>query len=201
MRELVVSVAVVAVLTASAFDFIAVDGPTPAGDGTACDTAAFVKTLPVEGKLVRATWTVSGLGVFRAYVNGVEVGAEDFLKPGFTHVEKRRHAFAYDVTGKDVRAAADALVVAWNPGSSGGWGVADVLTGTSEPYGRLTCDFPHRTGECPLYYNRLPTGRPWKADEFWVTKYIDAPSPGMVSSCGSPSPPHSRNHSSVWMPR
>ena len=74
--------------------------------------------------------------------------------------------------------AADALVVAWNPGSSGGWGVADVLTGVREPYGRLTVDFPHRTGECPLYYNRLPTGRPWKAGEFWVTKYIDAPSPG-----------------------
>ena len=77
-----------------------------------------------------------------------------------------------------LKAAADAMVVAWNPGSSGGWGVADVLTGTSEPYGRLTCDFPHRTGECPLYYNRLPTGRPWKKGNYWSTKYIDAPSPG-----------------------
>lgn len=78
----------------------------------------------------------------------------------------------------ELKAAADAMVVAWNPGSSGGWGVADVLTGVREPYGRLTSDFPHKTGECPLYYNRLPTGRPWKAGGFWVTKYLDAPSPG-----------------------
>ena len=74
--------------------------------------------------------------------------------------------------------AADALVAAWNPGSSGGWGVADVLTGLAEPYGRLTVDFPTKTGECPLYYNRLPTGRPWRPNERWVTRYIDAPSPG-----------------------
>ena len=83
----------------------------------------------------------------------------------------------------ELMSAADAVVVAWNPGSSGGWGVADVLTGRSEPYGRLTVDFPHKTGECPLYYNRLPTGRPWKADKYWVTKYIDAPSPGRSLLC------------------
>ena len=74
--------------------------------------------------------------------------------------------------------AADALVAAWNPGSSGGWGVADVMTGLAEPYGRLTVDFPTLTGECPLYYNRLPTGRPWQPNTLWVTRYIDAPSPG-----------------------
>ena len=83
----------------------------------------------------------------------------------------------------ELMAAADAVVVAWNPGSSGGWGVADVLTGRCEPYGRLTVDFPHRTGECPLYYNRLPTGRPWKPNGEWVTKYIDAPSPGRSLLC------------------
>ncbi len=74
--------------------------------------------------------------------------------------------------------SADALISAWNPGSSGGWGVADVLTGKTEPYGRLTVDFPTKTGECPLYYNRLPTGRPWEPNKYWVTRYIDAPSPG-----------------------
>ena len=78
----------------------------------------------------------------------------------------------------ELKAAANALLVAWNPGSSGGWGLADVLTGCAEPYGRLTVDFPHKTGECPLYYNRLPTGRPWTKGGYWSTKYIDAPSPG-----------------------
>ena len=74
--------------------------------------------------------------------------------------------------------ACDALVEAWNPGSSGGWGVADVMTGVAEPTGRLTVDFPHKTGECPLYYNRLQTGRPWVEGNMWTTRYIDAPSPG-----------------------
>ncbi len=74
--------------------------------------------------------------------------------------------------------ACDALVEAWNPGSSGGWGVADVMTGLAEPTGRLTVDFPHKTGECPLYYNRLETGRPWVDGDRWTTRYVDAPSPG-----------------------
>ena len=55
---------------------------------------------------------------------------------------------------------ADALVMAWNPGGSGGWGVADVLTGLSEPYGRLTVDLPSASGVCPQFYSRTTTGRP-----------------------------------------
>ena len=90
--------------------FIAVDGPVPKGDDNVCDTARFVKTFECGGEVRRATWTVSGLGVFRAYMNGGEVGADDCLKPGFTHVAKRRHSFSYDVTplvkkGRNVLAA------------------------------------------------------------------------------------------------
>ena len=90
--------------------FIAVDGPIPKGDDNVCDTARFVKTFECGGEVRRATWTVSGLGVFRAYMNGGEVGADDCLKPGFTHVAKCRHSFSYDVTplvkkGRNVLAA------------------------------------------------------------------------------------------------
>lgn len=55
---------------------------------------------------------------------------------------------------------ADALVMAWNPGGCGGWGIADVMTGLAEPWGRLTVDMPYATGTCPLYYSRTTTGRP-----------------------------------------
>lgn len=68
-----------------------------------------------------------------------------------------------------------ALLVGWNAGTCGGWGLADVLTGRAEPYGRLTCDFPRTTGQCPIYYNRLPTGRPNGTAPKYVTRYIDAP--------------------------
>ena len=83
---------------AGAMEFIAVDGSLPKGSDAVCDTAAFVKAFETRKPVRSARWTVSGLGIFRAYVNGREVGAEDFLKPGFTHVVKRRHSFSYDVT-------------------------------------------------------------------------------------------------------
>ena len=92
--------------------FIAVNADVPLGTNGVSDTARFVKTFECrDAKAVRrAVWTVSGLGVFRAYLNGQEVGAEDCLKPGLTHILKRRHSFAYDVTallksGRNVLAA------------------------------------------------------------------------------------------------
>ena len=92
--------------------FIAVNADVPVGTNGVSDTARFVKAFECRDvKAVRrAVWTVTGLGVFRAYLNGQEVGAEDCLKPGLTHILKRRHSFAYDVTvllkpGRNVLAA------------------------------------------------------------------------------------------------
>lgn len=53
-----------------------------------------------------------------------------------------------------------ALLTAWFPGTEGGNGIADVLTGRCAPTGRLPMSFPRATGQVPLYYNHLPTGRP-----------------------------------------
>ena len=76
-----------------------------AEDGTAC----FVKKIANGRAVKEAYWTVAGLGVFEAYVNGKPVSRKgcraakgrlvrDFLKPGFTSNTKTKYAFTYDVT-------------------------------------------------------------------------------------------------------
>ena len=70
-----------------------------------------------------------------------------------------------------------AVVCAWQPGTEGGRGVADILTGATEPRGRLPVSFPHVTGQCPLGYRRFATGRPdpLGGDSVWWSHYEDAP--------------------------
>ncbi len=73
---------------------------------------------------------------------------------------------------------ANAVAVAWNLGSAAGLGIADVLLGEVEPWGRLTTDFPNASGECPKFYSRTTTGRPngtYEQGPRWSTRYRDAP--------------------------
>ena len=83
---------------AGAADFISVEGPVPEVNRGGCSTAVFVRPVTNRAAVVSAKWTVTGLGVFRVFLNGAEVGAGDFLKPGYTHPGKRRSSFSYDVT-------------------------------------------------------------------------------------------------------
>ena len=57
----------------------------------------FLTTITNEKAVTSAKWMATSLGVHEIYVNGKPVGYE-FLKPGLTHREKRRHSFTYDVT-------------------------------------------------------------------------------------------------------
>ncbi len=81
--------------------FISVDGKPEGG----ADTASFLKTIVNAKDVAQVYWFTTGLGVYDAYANGanithLEEKGEDkeFLKPGFTHFAKRRHAFGYDIT-------------------------------------------------------------------------------------------------------
>lgn len=57
----------------------------------------FVFTLRNEQKVKSAKWMTTGLGVYDLYLNGQRIG-EEILKPGFTHYEKTKRSFTYDIT-------------------------------------------------------------------------------------------------------
>ena len=54
----------------------------------------------------------------------------------------------------------DAIMNVWFGGSEAGDAIADVLFGDKAPCGRLTMTMPRATGQVPIYYNHLNTGRP-----------------------------------------
>ncbi|MFE8154758.1 beta-glucosidase BglX [Brenneria goodwinii] len=56
---------------------------------------------------------------------------------------------------------ADALLETWFSGTEGGNAIADVLFGDYNPSGKLPMSFPRSVGQIPIYYNHLPTGRPY----------------------------------------
>ncbi|HEX3491819.1 MAG TPA: glycoside hydrolase family 3 N-terminal domain-containing protein, partial [Streptosporangiaceae bacterium] len=70
---------------------------------------------------------------------------------------------------------APGLLEAWFPGTEGGNAVADVLFGKADPSGKLPITFPRNVGQIPIYYNQLPTGRPYSATNKYTSKYLDVP--------------------------
>ena len=85
----------------------------------------FVSTLKNEGKVVKAKWMTTGLGVFEIYVNGTPIG-EEILKPGFTHYAKTKRSFTYDVTAafKTKAGAENILAAQVTPG----WWADKIIT-------------------------------------------------------------------------
>ena len=68
-------------------------------DGTrAADGASWFVSNPRNAKKVkRAVWKTTALGTYDLYINGQLVG-DEVLKPGFTHFEKTKYSFTYDIT-------------------------------------------------------------------------------------------------------
>jgi len=54
----------------------------------------------------------------------------------------------------------NAIMNVWFGGSETARAICDVLYGDVNPSGKLTVSMPQATGQEPLYYNHLPTGRP-----------------------------------------
>jgi beta-glucosidase len=70
---------------------------------------------------------------------------------------------------------AEAVLACWYLGSEAGHAVADVLTGRWNPSARLPVSWPVEVGQIPIFYSRLPTGRPIDPKFRYSSKYIDMP--------------------------
>ncbi len=66
-----------------------------------------------------------------------------------------------------------AILQAFHLGTEGRTALAEVMTGRVNPSGKLPMTFPRATGQVPIYYDRLPTGRPRLTDARYETGYTD----------------------------
>lgn len=94
---------------------------TRAADGTSW----FMSTVKNDKKVSRALWMTTGLGVYEIYVNWKLVG-DEILKPGFTHYEKTKLSFTYDVTGCFKTASGDENVLSAQV--TPGWWADKIIT-------------------------------------------------------------------------
>ena len=70
---------------------------------------------------------------------------------------------------------ADALLIAWFPGTEAGNAIADVLTGRVSPSGRTPITWPRALGQIPLFYGQRNSGRPENPQDRFTSKYLDTP--------------------------
>ena len=68
-----------------------------------------------------------------------------------------------------------AILETWFAGTEAGNAIADVVFGDVNPSGKLPVTFPRSVGQIPIYYNMMSTGRPFKAEEKYTSKYLDTP--------------------------
>lgn len=72
----------------------------------------------------------------------------------------------------------EAVIMAWLPGTYGMYSLADIIFGKINPSGKLSMSFPYCSGQLPMSYNALNTGRPKpKGDGFnlYFSNYLDVP--------------------------
>ena len=77
------------------------------------------------------------------------------------------------VLGKEIAEQCSAIVECWQLGIMASPAITNVISGCVVPEGKLTMSFPRATGQCPIYYNHFSTGRPYRSDYKFTSRYID----------------------------
>lgn len=84
----------------------------------------------------------------------------------------------------ELEALSDAVVVSWFLGSESGSAIADVLTGSRSPSGRLPISFPRHAAQIPIYHARKSTGRPATTPPKMFTARLTDVEPGPLFPFG-----------------
>jgi len=66
-----------------------------------------------------------------------------------------------------------AILETWFLGTTAGDAIAEVISGDYNPSGKLPVTFPKNVGQIPIYYSLKNTGRPFKAEDKYTSKYLD----------------------------
>ena len=124
----------------SAADAEVVQGKINGSNWRAADGASwFVSEVTNDLKVKSAKWMTAGLGVYDIYVNGKLIG-EEVLKPGFTHYEKTKLSFTYDITDV-IKTGAGAVNQLSAQVTPGWWGDKIVTPGNHEGMIGKKCAF------------------------------------------------------------
>lgn len=121
----------------------------------------------------------SGEAASRADIT-IPKGQQELLK-GIYQVNRNIAAVIFTGRPLDLREVekyAKAILIVWFPGTEGGNAIADILSGTKNPSGRLSMGFPYCVGQIPVHYSEFSTGRPastLKNGSRFGSVYMDIP--------------------------
>jgi len=138
-----------------------------------CDVLVFFPSITEEEGSDRSSFhlpsshvhpnrtTDGGLIVADSQAPAIEVDQEkmvrDLIATGKPVIVVLHNGAVIDISGWADGAAA--ILEAWYPGEQGGRAIADVLTGTVNPGGRLPITWARTIGQNPMYYSIKPSGR------------------------------------------
>lgn len=77
----------------------------------------------------------------------------------------------------DIIGDVSAIIYAWQLGTEAATALLKTIYGQNNPSGKLTMTFPRNIGQIPVFYNSLPTGRPYSKEvdyDFYRSKYLDS---------------------------